>query len=195
MGEAGGACWTNTSRAGAGREGGRRGMRWVQRAPGPRGLTKWFQPRITNSGWPLESHTWRVWHDPSDWHYGKIPWANVWRKGRWRSGAEMGRVAGVFQESRQHDECLDCGTWDGSGPLERWTDGRHRRGARKTAMDWNEAEEKQSIGDDLQLLAGADWGGGTSIRTEGAGGNPTKPFSVHSQFLIFLSFKTDTSRQ
>lgn len=46
-----------------------------------------------------------------------------------------------------------------------------------------------------RLLAGADWGGGTSIRTEGAGSNPTKPFSAHSQFLTFLSFKTDTIRQ
>lgn len=62
-------------------------------------------------------------------------------------------------------------------------------------MGWNEGEEKQSIGDDLQLLAGADWGGGTPIGTEGAGGNPTKPFSVHSQSLTFLSFKTGTTRQ
>ena len=62
-------------------------------------------------------------------------------------------------------------------------------------MGRNEGEEKQSIGDDLQLLAGANWGGGTSIRTEGAGSNPTKPFSVHSQFLTFLSFKIDTIRQ
>ena len=125
----GGAWWTNTSRTRAERETDERHeMSPEGTGPGGRASQDWLSGFTPIS--PIMGDRWRAIHGAFDMIHQidsmeRPLGPKHGAQGRWRSGAEMGRLAGGFlQKSRQDDECLDYRPFDGSGRLERWMDGR-----------------------------------------------------------------------